>query len=78
MRLEKGQKKKMNKNYVKNNSGTLEQLKQLVNTTWDGDLISKPDRNRLREQGLVSSCNGFNVVTPEGLKRLTELNLIHC
>jgi hypothetical protein len=67
----------MIKNYVKENSGALEQLKQLINTTWDGDLISKSERNKLREQGLVTSCEGFNVVTAEGLKRLTELRLIH-
>lgn len=65
------------RNYVQNNNGKLEQLKQLVNATWDGDLICKRDTKELREQGFVTSWNGFSVVTKEGLKLLTDLNLMH-
>ena len=58
-------------------NGDLEQLKQLVNTTWDGDLISKDSTKRLREKCLVTSWNGFNVITQNGLKMLCDLGQIH-
>jgi hypothetical protein len=57
--------------------GRLEQLLQLLRITADGDLISKPDRNKLVELGLSDEMSGFNIITPLGIKYLHDLGLIH-
>lgn len=36
--------------------------------TWDGNLISKPDRDGLVESGLADRWEGWNFLTPEGVK----------
>lgn len=45
-------------------------LKQLVVTTWDGDLVSKSARTSLLKKGLVTQWNGYQVITREGLATL--------
>lgn len=50
-----------------------EQLSQLITATWDGNLISKHDRDELVIDGYVCRGSGFNVVTPKGIKLLDEL-----
>lgn len=58
-------------------TGRTEQLLQLTQITWDGDLISKQDRDWLVAQGLAVRNNGFNIITPEGINFLLELKLLH-
>lgn len=58
------------------NSG-LEQLIQLLRIVWDGDLISKDERNKLVELGLAVRANGFNIITPEGIDYLKKAGVIH-
>lgn len=53
------------------------QLQQLTALTWDGDLISKSDRDRLVENGLASRCNGWNIITWKGVEYLEALGFIH-
>lgn len=36
--------------------------------TWDGNLVSKSDRNALTKAGLADSWEGWNFLTPEGVK----------
>lgn len=36
--------------------------------TWDGNLISKEERDRLVDAGLVVRWNGWNQLTEEGLE----------
>ena len=46
----------------------LEQLAQIFNgAVWDGDLISKDDRDRLVKDGLVDRSEGYNIITPDGV-----------
>ena len=35
---------------------------------WDGDLISKPDRDVLCKDGMVQRAAGFNWLTPKGVE----------
>ena len=51
----------------------LEQLRQLRNATWDGNLISKDARTFLARHGLVVRFNGWQVVSKEGLAILETL-----
>jgi hypothetical protein len=53
-----------------------EQLKQLTKATWDGDLISKSDREELVKCGYVFKVNGWNLVTENGLRVAHNLKLI--
>lgn len=53
-------------------------LMQLMQVTWDGDLISKSDRTWLVEAGLAVRHDGWNMITPKGVLYLLELGLIHC
>lgn len=58
-------------------SSYLEQLMQLLQIVWDGDLMSKEDRNRLVKDGLaVRTNNGFNIITKEGIEMLVEYKFI--
>lgn len=52
-------------------------LMQLMQVTWDGDLISKSDRTWLVEAGLAARRDGWNMITPMGITYLLDLGLIH-
>lgn len=54
----------------------LAQLTQLRTITWDGDLISKHDRDELQRAGLVERAYGYNFLTTEGVRFLLVLNVI--
>lgn len=64
--------------HAKNQSGPIESLLQLTRLTWDGDIISKSDRDFLIRSGLAQRNNGYSMVTPKGIQYLVDLNLIHC
>ncbi len=51
----------------------LEQLKQLMTITWDGNLISKTDREELFKSELCAKSCGWNFLTPEGVRVLIML-----
>lgn len=48
----------------------LEQLQNLTMLTWDGDLISKDHRKTLVRRGYAAQCQGWNIITPKGIKLL--------
>ena len=56
----------------------IEQLTQLTTVTWDGHLISKPDRDALIKLGYAvhSERGGFQVITPRGINLLSDMNLL--
>ena len=54
----------------------LAQLTQLRTITWDGDLISKHDRDELQRAGLVERAHGYNFLTTEGVRFLYVLGVI--
>jgi hypothetical protein len=54
----------------------VEQLIQLAEVTWDGNLISKSDRTALCEAGLAVQRDGWNVITPMGIMYLVNLGLL--
>lgn len=58
--------------------GKLETLIQCMQITFDGDLISKSDRNDYFKKGLIAKSYGFNIITKKGIKYLDELGIIHC
>lgn len=68
------------KNYYDelSNQTTIAQLQQLTHLTFDGDLISKPDRDKLVKSGLVMRFAGWNIVTEKGVSYLNDLGFIHC
>ena len=44
---------------------------------WDGDLISKSDRDSLVNLGLVEKCTGgWNIITAKGITYLVELGFV--
>lgn len=57
--------------------GRIEQLLQLLRITFDGDLINKTERDALQQMGYCTKSSGFNIITPEGIKLLNDLGLIH-
>ena len=57
--------------------GRLEQLTQLLQITFDGDSINKTERDKLQQMGYCAKSSGFNIITPEGIKLLYDLGLIH-
>ncbi len=57
-------------------SHCIEQLSQLICTTWDGDLISKTDRDYLVESGLADRAKGFNFLTEKGVRLLVSMGLL--
>ncbi len=69
----------MANNYYKtlSNQSIIAQLQQLTHLTWDGDLISKMDRKKLTENGLVQQFDGWNLITPKGVKYLQDLGFIN-
>jgi hypothetical protein len=61
-----------------NQKGRIEQLLQLLRVTWDGDLVNKVERDILLKTGMAQRVGeGFNLITPKGIKTLFELGLIH-
>lgn len=55
-----------------------EQALQLLQATWDGDLISKAARSALVERGLATrGGNGFNILTASGLDALASSGDLH-
>ena len=54
----------------------IEQLKQLATVTWDGNLISKHDRDELVKCGWATRSHGYNVVTESGIQALQNLGLL--
>lgn len=54
-----------------------EQLLQLCRIVWDGDLISKSDRDSLVEKGFAQRIDGgFNFITADGVQYLRNAGLI--
>jgi hypothetical protein len=49
---------------------------QCMTVRWDGDVESKRERSNAVAQGWIVQHNGFNVITPEGIKMLLERGLI--
>jgi hypothetical protein len=58
------------------NTGRLEQLRQLLTATWDGDLIDKTDRAALVDSGLAIQKEGWNLISAEGIKCLVDLGIL--
>ena len=56
---------------------TIEQLKQLLTATWDGNLIGKPNRDELVRMGLAARAHGYNFITADGIRLLLDLHEIH-
>ena len=55
----------------------IDQLGQLAKApVWDGNLISKHDRDELVKAGLVGRWGGWNFLTEEGIKYAVNLNLL--
>ena len=57
-------------------NGHIEQLKQLVTATWDGNLISKSHRDDLVKNGLAQRAYGYNWITEKGVEHLVNLHLL--
>lgn len=57
--------------------GIREQLVQLLRITYDGDLISKNDRDLLVKSGLAVRIHGYNIISTEGIKYLSNEKIIH-
>ncbi|MEJ8308570.1 hypothetical protein [Agrobacterium larrymoorei] len=55
-----------------------ETLKHLATKglVWDGDLISKTDRDELMRTDHVQRCNGWNFLTMKGAAACIELGLV--
>ena len=61
-----------------NQGGRVEQLLQLLQITWDGDIINKTERDILIKLELAyTTSGGFNIITPKGIEYLYELGFIH-
>lgn len=54
----------------------LEALTQLLQLTWDGNLISKQHRDALVEAGYASRINGWNIISENGVILLQNLGVI--
>lgn len=57
-------------------NGRIEQLKQLSTVTWDGNLISKHDRDELVKVGLAHRGFGWNWLSDKGVETLINLDLL--
>lgn len=53
------------------------QLQQLTSLTFDGDLIGKSERDQLVKAGLAIRFDGWNLITPEGVRYLYNLGFIN-
>jgi hypothetical protein len=54
----------------------IEQLCQLIKPVWDGDLISKYDRDELYKAGYIDRVHGLNFLTKSGICILTDLAIL--
>ncbi len=55
----------------------IDQLIQLAKGhVWDGNLISKHDRDELFKAGLVGRWGGWNFLTEEGIKYAANLRIL--
>lgn len=54
----------------------IEQLQQLTQLVWDGDLISKSDTRELHKLGYIDRWEGWNLITRKGVERLQSLGYI--
>jgi hypothetical protein len=55
----------------------IEQLQNLCLLTWDGNLISKSDRDELVKAGLACRIEGgYNLITQKGIQYLRDLRLL--
>lgn len=65
-------------NDAKLKNGFVEQLFLLFKgVTWDGDLISKVDRDELVKAGLADRKRGYNFITAKGIEYLLDLGIVH-
>jgi hypothetical protein len=55
----------------------IEQLCQLIEVAWDGDLISKAARNKLINRGYVQQLEGWNWLTKLGVKVLIDSGFLN-
>ena len=51
---------------------TTETLEQCLTTTWDGDLISKTERDHWYKLGYVARKRGYNFITAAGVEQLFQ------
>ena len=54
----------------------IEQLQQLISITWDGDLISKTDRDLLVKLGYAEREGGYNFISSKGVKLLVDMGYL--
>lgn len=55
----------------------IESFLQILNCpVWDGDLISKSDRDELVRHGYVKRAHGFNFISEEGIGVALALGLL--
>jgi len=54
----------------------IEQLNQLKEATWDGNLISKTHRDELVKMGLADRAHGWNYITGKGIEYLVTLGYL--
>lgn len=55
----------------------IDQLQQLAKgPVWDGNLISKTDRDELVRAGYASRINGWNIITDNGVIVCCNLGLL--
>ena len=57
-------------------NGYIEQLIQLMQVTWDGDLICKDHRNELVKCEYATRYKGCNAITEKGFTVLVDLGII--
>lgn len=56
----------------------MEDFKQLLmGPVWDGDLVSKDERDRLKLAGLCDRGLGYNFITMKGIEVAVALGLLH-
>lgn len=53
-----------------------EQFKQLITATWDGNLISKNERDWLVNNGFAARESGYNFLTAKGIKEMVNLGYL--
>ena len=57
----------------------IDQLLQAYNgVVWDGNLISKQDRDQLITDGYLTRKYGYNIITPKAVAVLVKLGFIDC
>ena len=55
----------------------MEQLTAFTNgPIWDGNLISKTDRDDLYQEGYIERFRGWNFLTQQGVKILVQLGIL--